>query len=145
LLLLCNDKAVLGPWTNSRGVNLFTGAVIAALVMLSIILTASVLFPDITEAQILAVLVGGGITAFLTTLAVRAYERRRAMPSATAPPVDASLPATWRMPPLRQLPPARLTLLNRTWMIVLRANLFVADGLLLFKIVQLAVNPGSGG
>ncbi len=145
LLLLCNDKAVLGPWTNSRWVNLFTGAVIAALVMLSIILTASVLFPDITEAQILAVLVGGGITALLMTLAVRAYERRRAMPSATALLVDASLPATWRMPPLHQLPPARLTLLNRTWMIVLRAYLFVAAGLLLFKIVQLAVNPGSGG
>jgi hypothetical protein len=144
LLLLCNDKAVLGPWTNSRAVNLFTGAVIAALVTLSIILTASVLFPDITEAQILAVLVGGGIAALLTTVAVRAYERRRAMPSATAQSVDTSLRATWRMAPLHELPPARLTLLNRTWMIVLRAYLFVAAGLLLFKIVQLAVNPGSG-
>src|SRR5580704_13721795 len=41
LLLLCNDKAVLGPWRNSRWLNLFTGAVIAGLVMLSVILTAS--------------------------------------------------------------------------------------------------------
>ena len=65
------------------------------------------------------------------------------MPSATAQSVDTSLRATWRMPPLHELPPARLTLLNRTWMIVLRAYLFVAAGLLLFKIVQLAVNPGS--
>ncbi|MFI4983342.1 MAG: NRAMP family divalent metal transporter, partial [Nevskiales bacterium] len=32
LLLLCNDKAVLGPWVNGRGLNLFTGAVIAVLV-----------------------------------------------------------------------------------------------------------------
>ena len=31
LLLLCNDKAVLGPWVNTRGMNLFTGAVIVAL------------------------------------------------------------------------------------------------------------------
>ena len=46
LLLLCNDKAVLGPWVNGRWLNLFTGAVIAVLVMLSVILTASVLFPD---------------------------------------------------------------------------------------------------
>jgi Mn2+/Fe2+ NRAMP family transporter len=40
LLLLCNDKAVLGPWANTRAMNLFTGVVIAALVMLSIILIA---------------------------------------------------------------------------------------------------------
>jgi Mn2+/Fe2+ NRAMP family transporter len=31
LLLLCNDKAVLGPWTNSRWLNLFTGSVIVVL------------------------------------------------------------------------------------------------------------------
>ncbi len=47
LLLLCNDKAVLGPWTNTRLTNLFTGAVVAVLVMLSVILTAAVLFPNI--------------------------------------------------------------------------------------------------
>ena len=35
------DEAVLGPWVNGRGLNFFTGAVIAVLVMLSIILTAS--------------------------------------------------------------------------------------------------------
>jgi Mn2+/Fe2+ NRAMP family transporter len=145
LLLLCNDKAVLGPWVNSRAVNLFTGAIIAVLVMLSIILTASVLFPDITEAQILAVLIGGTVAALLTTVAVRAYERRRGMVTAKAEAVDASLRATWRMPPLGELPPARLTLLNRIWMIVLRAYLVVAAGLLLFKMVQLTLTPGSAG
>jgi Mn2+/Fe2+ NRAMP family transporter len=46
LLLLCNDKAVLGPWANGRWLNIFTGGVIAVLVILSIILTASVMFPD---------------------------------------------------------------------------------------------------
>ena len=51
LLLLCNDKAVLGPWVNGRGLNVFTGAVIAVLVMLSVILTASVLFPDATTRR----------------------------------------------------------------------------------------------
>ena len=33
LLLLCNDKAVLGPWVNTRLLNAFTGAVIAVLVV----------------------------------------------------------------------------------------------------------------
>ncbi|MBV8664688.1 MAG: divalent metal cation transporter, partial [Hyphomicrobiales bacterium] len=60
LLLLCNDKAVLGPWVNGRWVNALTGAVIAGLVVLSVILTASVLFPDATDARaIVGILVGG--------------------------------------------------------------------------------------
>jgi Mn2+/Fe2+ NRAMP family transporter len=50
LLLLCNDPAVLGPWVNGRWLNLFTGAVIAVLIVLSVILTASVLYPDISDA-----------------------------------------------------------------------------------------------
>jgi Mn2+/Fe2+ NRAMP family transporter len=45
LLLLCNDRAVLGPWVNSWRLNLFTGAIVVVLVMLSLILTMSVLFP----------------------------------------------------------------------------------------------------
>ena len=49
LLLLCNDdKAVLGPRVNGRWLNLFTGAVIWILVMLSIILTAATVLPDMT-------------------------------------------------------------------------------------------------
>src|SRR6202790_315408 len=59
LLLLCNDQAVLGTWVNGRGLNVFTGAVIAVLVMLSIILTASVLFPGMSETTILSILGGG--------------------------------------------------------------------------------------
>ena len=63
LLLLCNDRAVLGPWVNGRKTNMFTSAVVALLVTLSVVLTASVLFPDITARQILehhAALRGGG-------------------------------------------------------------------------------------
>ena len=64
LLLLSNDRAVLGPWVNSRAMNLFTGAVVAVLVMLSVILTASVLFPDLDEKWIIGVLAGGGVLAW---------------------------------------------------------------------------------
>src|SRR5580693_4470639 len=80
LLLLCNDKPVLGPWVNSRGLNLFTGAVVAALVMLSVILTASVLFPQITAAQIIAVL-GVGATVAGTAAFGFLWHHRAAPPS----------------------------------------------------------------
>jgi len=140
LLLLCNDKAVLGPWVNSRQMNVFTAVVIAALVMLSVILTASVLFPDISEGQIVAVLLGGSALTAVVGMGVKAYERMQGMPQE-----EGFLPSheernTWRMPPLRQLPPARLTLLSRVWMLVLRGYLVIAAGLLLVKIVQLALS-----
>jgi Mn2+/Fe2+ NRAMP family transporter len=141
LLLLCNDKAVLGPWVNGSRLNLFTGAVVACLVMLSVILTASVLYPAISDAAILGVLVGGSAVAFVTTACVKVFERRRE-PVSVEPVVERVRRDTWRMPPLAELPPARLTLLNRVWLIVLRGYLVVAGGLVLLRIVQLATAGG---
>ena len=46
---------------------------------------------------------------------------------------------TWRMPPLDQVEPARMTLLTRIGMIVLRGYLMVAAGLILVRIIHLAV------
>ena len=139
LLLLSNDKDVLGPWVNSRTMNLFTGAVVAALVMLSVILTASVLFPDLDEKWIIGVLAGGALLAIVTTILVKlsevtAGQRRYNVLRPVAHKLD-----TWRMPPLDQLPPARLGRLSRIWMIVLRGYLIVAAGLVLFRILQLAM------
>ena len=134
LLLLCNDRAVLGPWVNGRWTNLFTGAVIAVLVLLSIVLTVSVLYPGITGAQILWILGGGGVLAMVaagTMLALR--------PGTTEPQVDRALRLLWRMPALSQLAPARLTVATRVWMMVLRGYLLVAVGLVIFRVVQLAV------
>jgi NRAMP (natural resistance-associated macrophage protein)-like metal ion transporter len=137
LLLLCNDKAVLGPWVNTRGLNLFTGAVIAVLVMLSIILTASVLYPEINGETIIAVLVGGGLAALVLYLTFGGIR-----PAAEAPiePARRSLRSTWRMPPLVELPPRQLTRLNRVWLVVLRAYLIIAAGLVLVRIVTLATS-----
>jgi Mn2+/Fe2+ NRAMP family transporter len=144
LLLLSNDRAVLGPWVNSRRLNAFTAAVIAGLVMLSVILTASVLFPSITEAQILGVLVGGCILAAAVALGVKARERDSRSPPRQDVRHDDESRTRWRMPPLDSLPPARLTVLNRIWLIVLRGYLAVAAGLLIAKLIQLAVAPARG-
>jgi hypothetical protein len=132
LLLLCNDKPVLGPWVNGRGLNFFTGGVVAVLVLLSIILTASVLFPEIGGETIIAILVTGSLTALVIYLFT---------PGETpAEPADPSLRDTWRMAPLTDLPPRHLTTLNRAWLFVLRAYLIVAAGLVLVRIVTLATS-----
>jgi Mn2+/Fe2+ NRAMP family transporter len=142
LLLLCNDTAVLGPWSNSRALNLFTGAVVAVLVMLSIVLIASVLFPEIGARSIIAILIGGSVLGILLTAGARLFESSRE-PSGVfrsealiTPTID--LRDSWRMPPLDTLPPVRLRLTSRIWMIVLRVYLVVSGGLVLMRIVQLA-------
>jgi Mn2+/Fe2+ NRAMP family transporter len=137
LLLLSNDKAVLGPWVNSRTMNLFTGAVVAALVMLSVILTASVLFPDLDAKWIVGVLGGGAVLAIVTALVVNLHGSGERSRSIARQPIAHDLD-TWRMPPLDRLPPARLSAISRIWMIVLRSYLVVAAGLVLFRIFELA-------
>ncbi len=132
MLLLCNDKAVLGPWTNGRWINLFTGTVIGVLVMLSIVLTASVLYPEMSETTILAILGIGGV--FALGIAIAFLFVRREGPVEAG---DQIVRATWRMPPLNELPTARMTPLTRVWMVVLRGYLVVAGGLVLLRIVQL--------
>ncbi|HUX72706.1 MAG TPA: NRAMP family divalent metal transporter [Steroidobacteraceae bacterium] len=137
LLLLCNDHAVLGPWVNGRKTNVFTGGVIAILVMLSVILTASVLFPAISAAQIAAILLAGSALALLGGLIAKWLERRQPKAVGAAQAVPLSARPTWRMPPLALLPRAHLTLLNRTWLIVLRGYLVLAAGLVIVRIVEL--------
>ncbi|HUB48097.1 MAG TPA: NRAMP family divalent metal transporter [Acetobacteraceae bacterium] len=134
LLLLCNDKAVLGPWVNDRWTNLFTGSVIAILVLLSIVLTVSVLYPSITGEQILFVLAGGTALALVAAGAPLAFRTK-----STEMPLDRSLRPMWRMRPLTQLAPARLTGATRVWMIVLRGYLLLAVGLVVVRVVQLAL------
>jgi Mn2+/Fe2+ NRAMP family transporter len=135
LLLLCNDQAVLGPWTNSRGINLFTGTVIAVLVVLSVILTAAVLFPAIGDGTMIGILAAGALGAVAIWLFAGGLRR----PAAGAAPPDRALRAGWRMPPIAELPPRRLTAGERIWLVVLRGYLFLAAGLVLARIVSLAV------
>jgi len=138
LLLLCNDQAVLGPWVNGRGLNVFTGAVIAVLVMLSIILTASVLFPGMSETTILAIL-GGGVLFTIVIAAALLVIRREDRRVWT----DSFGQMIWRMPPLDQLaPPAHMTPLTRIWLAVLRGYLLIAGGLVFWRIFELALSAG---
>ena len=143
LLLLCNDKAVLGPWVNSKGLNWFTAAIIAVLVLLSVILTAAVLFPDISDAHILAVLVGGTVLGMVMAVAVKLYENSRGVAPVAGDAGSATVEQqdNWRMPALETLAPARLSISSRIWMLVLRAYLVVAAGLLIVKLVMLALAP----
>jgi len=138
LLLLCNDSEVLGPWVNSRATNVFTSVVIAALVILSLVLTAAVPFPDISSAWIIGILVGGGLlfaTAGLTFVIFRHFR-----PAASSEvKIDPSRRASWRMPPLTLLATPKLSPGGRIGLTVLRSYLLVAMILVVYRVYQLAV------
>jgi Mn2+/Fe2+ NRAMP family transporter len=84
LLMLCNDRAVLGPWVNTAKTNAFTGAVIAVLITLSVVLTASVMFPGITASAIFAIMAGCAAAALVIGSFALVHARRSARTDALA-------------------------------------------------------------
>jgi Mn2+/Fe2+ NRAMP family transporter len=137
LLLLCNDKDVLGPWVNGRTTNMFTAAVVAILVTLSVILTASVLFPAITAGQILDIVAACGAASLLAAGYAAARRLRAGTPAAI--PIDRTGKDSWRMPPLALLARPAMSTGRKIGMSALRLYLAVAMILVIIKIIQLAI------
>jgi Mn2+/Fe2+ NRAMP family transporter len=135
LLVLCNDKDVLGPWVNGRKTNLFTGTVLAVLITLSVILTLAVLYPNLTAGQILDVMSVCGLLGL--GLAGYALFGRRGR--AKAGPIDRTGALDWRMPPLTGLGRAVMPTSRRIGMTALRLYLALASVLVVVKIVELAL------
>ena len=133
LLLLCNDEELLGPWVNGPWLNLFTTLVIGALLLLSIILTAAVLFPALGAHTLLEVLGGGTVLAL--GVAVPPFARALRRPARQFAP---GARERWRMPALSSLERARLTPATRLGMAALRAYLVIAGGLVLVRIAMLS-------
>jgi Mn2+/Fe2+ NRAMP family transporter len=160
LLMLCNDRAVLGPWVNSAKTNAFTGAVIAVLITLSMVLTASVMFPSITAPAIFAVM--GGCAAVAVVIGgcalagARRTARRVALAEAAVATEVAELTETadagaggggpspvdklsWRMPPLSELPTPVIRGARRIGLLGLRGYLALAMIMVIVKIVETAL------
>src|SRR5580698_7126589 len=121
LLLLCNDKELLGPWANSFKLNVFTSVVVGVLVILSLILTAAVLFPDI-GGHAIAWILGGGTAlgaAVFAGAALRARHTEPAVACASMTQVSRDR-RNWRAPRLEDIGSIRLTPTRRLSMLVLR-------------------------
>ncbi|MDA8285528.1 MAG: divalent metal cation transporter [Actinomycetota bacterium] len=133
LVLLCNDTEVLGPWVNNTWQNVIAYTIIAVLVVLSMILVISTLFPSIdavvlTEALFAAAGIIGGLGALA---ALRARGRRRSSGEARHRRAEIRQleRATWRMPPLHLLTQPTMSTGRRVGLLVLRGYL-VASALL---------------
>src|SRR6202521_2333024 len=100
LVLLCNDRAVLGPWVNKAWLNAVAGFIVSVLLLLSLVLVVTTVMPtiDVTRlviviASVMAVvLVGGGMWLW--------FSSRGAPP---VPQVSRAERENWRMPGLALL------------------------------------------
>ena len=137
LLMLCNDRHVLGPWVNGTRMNLFTSAVIAVLVILSLVLTAQVLFPSMSSNAILDMLAGGGVVSLAAAVLYFVYRRFRPLPSRRILPERDR--ASWRMPPLALLGAPKLSIETRLGLTVLRTYLLIAMVLVIVRVVEMAL------
>jgi NRAMP (natural resistance-associated macrophage protein)-like metal ion transporter len=139
LLLLCNDREVLGPWVNGRRTNLFTGTVVTVLIALSVILTASVLDPGITARQMVFIVAGCGGAAALGGILFAAHRLRPGGPGLAVAAIDRTDRENWRMPQLALLHRPTVPLGRKIGMSILRSYLAVATVLVAVKIIQLAL------
>jgi NRAMP (natural resistance-associated macrophage protein)-like metal ion transporter len=141
LLLLCNDREVLGPWTNQPWLNAIACVIIGVLVELSVILMASTLFPkiDVTELFTYLSLV---LVAGLAGLALSIARGRRGAPPPDPAAAEAARIAregrsSWTMPPLALLQRPVWSPGRKSGMLLLRAYLAIAVVLLIVKTIQL--------
>lgn len=139
LLLLCNDKAVLGPWVNRPWLNIIGTVIVGVLVVLSLILATTTFFPNI-NVRILSLAAGSILViGLLVAGAVWLLRRSPTTPVSKVRSYTQEDRLTWRMPPLSKLPAASWSTSQKVAMIVLRAYLAIAVVMLVLKIVQLAV------
>jgi NRAMP (natural resistance-associated macrophage protein)-like metal ion transporter len=137
-VLLCNDRAVLGPWVNKPWLNVIAGLIVAALIVLSMILVVSTVFPTIDVTRLLLVL-GSVALGVVTAGSIWLWFSRR---GATAPPeLSRAERENWRMPALALLERPKWSLPTRIAMSTMAGYIILAVLFLVVKAVQLAIGP----
>jgi hypothetical protein len=139
LLLLCNDREVLGPWVNPKWLNVVAAFIIGVLLILSGTLMATTLFPHVNvKGVFIDLAIGLAAGALVVVIVLRIVTRRRGLPALPPPPQMSLVEKhSWRMPPLALLKPVKWSPGLRVGMLSLRLYLAVSAVLLVVKAVQL--------
>ncbi len=130
LLLLCNDREVLGSWVNKMWLNVVATIILGALLMLSGILMVTTVFPRVNVTLLLIALSGLLVVALggLGWFAVRGRE--------PAPPRERR--ETWTMKPVALLGRPPWSRVRAMTMTVMYVYLLAAVVLLAVKAAKLA-------
>jgi Mn2+/Fe2+ NRAMP family transporter len=142
LLMLCNDREVLGPWTNPPWLKALAAVIVGVLMLLSLILTLTTLLPSVNvttlaaagAAALAAVLVGAGAVA----LRSRPWQVSPP-PGGPGGPGESPVPKErWTMPPAALLSRPQLSARRHVALRALGAYMVVALVMLIVKFVGLA-------
>ena len=139
LLLLCNDREVLGPWMNPRWLNILATLIIGVLLVLSGTLVIDTLFASISAVKTAMWLAIGLAAAGILATAGFWLTRKRRPPRQPHPRTTMSEAdrMNWRMPPLALLEPADWSVGRKVALLALRGYLVISVLLLIVKAVQL--------
>jgi Mn2+/Fe2+ NRAMP family transporter len=138
LLLLCNDREVLGPLVNPRWLNALAVTVTGALLALSALLTATTIAPRMPLAPA-ATGLAIGIPVLAGCAALIAIHGRSAPASALPGAADRR---TWTMPPIESLKPPPRSTWRTLGLVVLRCYLLAAIAVLAARAIQIALGSG---
>ena len=133
VLLLCNDREVMGPWVNSKWLNIVAVIIVTALVVLSFTLMISTLFTSVHVVALLEVLAAVAGVGLLIGLPIGL---RRVAPSVVYD-IDKR---DWRTPRLTLLAPMPSSSARRFLMRGQSLYLFTAGLLLVVRIIQLSIS-----
>jgi len=136
LLLLCNDREVLGPWVNRPWLNAIASVIVGILVELSLILMVSTVFPKVNVTRLFAYL-SLVLLACLAGMAIYALRNRAPAGEVDVAGAAEEKRSTWTMPPIALLERPVWSPGRKAAMLSLRGYLVVAMVLLIVKTVQL--------
>jgi NRAMP (natural resistance-associated macrophage protein)-like metal ion transporter len=135
-VLLCNDRAVLGPWVNKLWLNVIAALIVGALIVLSMILVVSTIIPTVDVTRLLLVL-GSVMVGVLAAGGIwLSFGRRQTIP---IPAMSRSEKENWRMPALALLERPAWALPKKVAMMTMAGYIILAVLLLVVKAVQLAL------
>jgi hypothetical protein len=137
LLLLCNDKEVLGPWINKLWLNIVASMIVSILLMMSLVLMITTLFSTI-NVRTLAVTLGVTLLVAYVVGGVVLY-RTRSRRVAMSPELLRSR-SSWRMPSVSLLSRPKWSRGRLFGMYLLRGYLVVAVIMLIVKGLQLGLH-----
>jgi Mn2+/Fe2+ NRAMP family transporter len=134
LVLLCNDRDVLGPWVNKPWLNVVATLIVSVLLELSLILVIETMFPSLNASTLVIVL--SSIVGVAVVVAAVLILRSRS----PVQEMSHSEKENWRMPALALLQQPRWSLGRRIAILTLRGYLVIAVILLVVKAVQIAIH-----
>jgi NRAMP (natural resistance-associated macrophage protein)-like metal ion transporter len=139
LLLLCNDKDVLGPWVNKMWLNVVSSVIVGVLVILSLILAVTTLYPNVDIKLLTEVLSGALIVGLILAGSLFYIQKKKTTVEVGEEKQPAMDRRFWRMPPLKELQKPIWSKTRKLGMILLRGYLLIAVILIIVKVVQLAL------